>query len=838
MNETVADYLAANPAAGGDVGTINLASMANSSCLITCAWTRTVTATRQASWTASATGDNGLALDVSPARFSLSEGESQEITVTADVSAVSARQHVFGSLILEPDEASDGDTPPTVRMPIAVKGRNGDLPSQVHIPTRRDAGSWEIAGLTALEITDLTVTVDGLEKGHIDEAGVPMDTNPADVFDDVSDGTYLKHIDVPAGSTGLIAEILASEAPDLDMFMGRDLDGDGVPTENELSCVSASGTALESCKVDDPAAGRWWVLVQNWQGSAPGALDTLTLSTAVLDGTSAGNMRVDGPPAVGHLDPFSLNIYWDDATMEEGDRLYGAFSIGTDPARAGNLGRVAVTVDRLADDVSKTVSQDLAMAGDTVTYEITLEPNVTREDLEYSISDTIPDGLTYVAGSATSGATVTDGRLSWTGTVASPDVGAGEYEVSTNAEDASCESPFDGGGYVDLEEQGIVTDRWIVGDTVAFTAFENTAVSFYGAEHAGIGLTDDGFVVFDVDTNYGSAPWIPQVMPDPEAPNNLVALLWQDFEIFHDEATNAGVSLATLEDDTLLVVEFDDVQLFGGSEPIMDMEILMRPTVDHSPGAWEILLAYDNVARSVPGRVGVENADGSAATSIDPGVITDGAMVCFNWAGPSFEPIVISYDVTVDADTPLGLLTNEVMSKTDNPGSRATTTAAPVRIVDSPSRTLAASLAQLTEWVDNPPADLAPEDVARLAAARDHVADAMAAERWVNETTLDPVAGRRVFTHLQRAVSDLRKMKLHTSVRIGKNTLKRGLVDVAEHLSQLALEDASAADATQANLRRATRKLALVDVDQSNRKWQRAIGNGRRSWVAATRHLR
>ena len=93
-------------------------------------------------------------------------------------------------------------------------------------------------------------------------------------------------------------------------------------------------------------------------------------------------------------------------------------------------------------------------------------------------------------------------------------------------------------------------------------------------------------------------------MPDPEAPNNLVALLWQDFEIFHDEATNAGVSLATLDDDKLLVIEYDDIQLFGGSDPVMDMEILMRPAVDHSPGAWEILLAYDNVVRLVPGRVG------------------------------------------------------------------------------------------------------------------------------------------------------------------------------------------------------------------------------------------
>lgn len=838
MNETVANYLAANPAAGGDVSDINLASMADSSCLITCSWKRTVTATRYASWTASVAGDAGLALTVSPTSFSLAAGQSQEITVVADVSAVSSRQHVFGSLLLEPEESSTGDTPPPAMMPIVVLGRNGDIPSELHIPTRRDAGSFEIGGLTALEISDLTITIEGLVKGQIDEAAIPMDSNSGDVFDDTTDGTYVKLLNVPAESTRLIAEVLASDSPDLDLFMGRDLNGDGRPEENELVCVSAAGTALESCRVDAPAAGPWWVLVQNWQGSAPGAIDSFTLSSAVLDGTDAGNIRIAGPAAVGHLDPFSLDLYWDDEAMEAGDRLYGAFSVGTDPARPGNLGRVVVTIDRLADDVSKTASQDLAMAGDTVTYEITLEPNVAGTDLEYSISDVIPEGMTYVAGSATNGATVSEGRLSWTGTVASPDVGAGSYEVSTNTDDAGCASPFEGGGYVDLEAQGITTDRWIVGDSVAFTAFEDTDIAFYGAEHAGIGITDDGFVVFDVTANYGTAPWIPQAMPDPEPPNNLVALLWQDFEIFHDEATNAGVSLATLDDDKLLVIEYDNIQLFGGSDPVMDMEILMRPAVDHSPGAWEILLAYDNVARLVPGRIGVENAAGSAATLMDPSVVADGAMVCFNWTGPSFEPIVISYEVTVDADAPFGILNNEVISETDNPGSRPATTTAPVRIVDSPSRSLATSLAQLAAWVDSPPADLLPEEVARFAAARDHVADALHAGRWVNDTTLDPGEGRWVFAQLKKAVSDLRKGRRDMSVRPDKNRIKRGLVDVAEHLAQLALAEAAAANAEQANLQRAARKQALADTDQSHRSWRRAIRKFRRAWVIATRHLR
>ncbi|MFC2177334.1 hypothetical protein ACFLRH_02835, partial [Actinomycetota bacterium] len=837
MSETVANYLAANPAAGGDVSAINLASMADSSCMITCSWTRTVTATQDSSWTALAFGDDGLAVTVSPASFSLAAGESQTIAVTADVSAVTSGKHVFGSLVLEPARRGSGANLPTATLPIAVKGRNGEIPTRAAIPTRRNAGSWQIDGLTALEITDLTVEVEGLVKGHIDEAAVAVDTDGRDVFDDVSDGTYLKLIKVPAGATGIIAEILTSESPDLDLFMGQDLNNDGRPAENELACVSASSAALESCEVGEPLAGQWWVLIQNWHSSGPGAQDAFTLSTALLDGTDAGNMRIEGPDAVGHLVPFGLTVRWDEPTMEQGDRLYGAFSLGTDSKRRGNLGRVMVVIDRRADDVSKTASADLVMVGETITYEITIQPNVTGRELEYSIADAIPGGMTYVAGSATNGATVTEDTFSWTGTVASPVESTGSYEVTTNLNDVSCDSPFQGGGYVDLEADGIVTDPWITGDTVAFTAFESTEIAFYGATHSGIGFTDDGFVVFDVAGNYGGAPWIPQAIPDPAAPNNLAAILWQDFEIFHDEATNAGVSLASLDDDGLLVVEFDDLQFFGGSDPVMDMEILMRPTVDDSPGAWEILMAYDNVAESVPGRVGVENTDGSAAVSIDSSVVGDGVMICFDWTGPSFEPIVLSYDVTVDTDAPIGFIANEVVSETNNPGSRAATATAQVRIVDTPSEMLTRYLAQLTDWVENPPDDLLPEDVAELAAARDHVVDALAPGQWVNETTLDPAIGKPVFTHLKRAVYDLKHLRRHTSIRLAKNRVKRGLVDVAEHLSQLALTEALAAEPKQADLNRAIRKLTIVDINQADRRWLRAVVNSRRSWASSTKHL-
>ena len=88
LDETEADYLGADPALGGDVTELNLASMADSDCRGTCTWTRTVTATETGagSWTAQGAGlTDGIEVTVAPASFTLAAGGTQQLTITADV---------------------------------------------------------------------------------------------------------------------------------------------------------------------------------------------------------------------------------------------------------------------------------------------------------------------------------------------------------------------------------------------------------------------------------------------------------------------------------------------------------------------------------------------------------------------------------------------------------------------------------------------------------------------------------------------------------------------------------------------------------------------------------
>lgn len=122
LNETQANFQAADPANGGDPATLNLASMDQMRCLDAaahaahCAFARTLRSTldHTVNWTATLTGD-AAGGSVSPVSFPLAAGATAGIAVNIDASAVASdgKSH-FGELVLAPDDGS-----PALHMPIA-----------------------------------------------------------------------------------------------------------------------------------------------------------------------------------------------------------------------------------------------------------------------------------------------------------------------------------------------------------------------------------------------------------------------------------------------------------------------------------------------------------------------------------------------------------------------------------------------------------------------------------------------------------------------------------------------------------------------------------------------
>ena len=66
--------------------------------------------------------------------------------------------------------------------------------------------------------------------------------------------------------------------------------------------------------------------------------------------------------------------------------------------------------------VSKTASKIHVHPNELVTYTISLE-NAGTVSASAMLTDTVPFGVTYVPGSATGGATYSDGKVTWSGTV-------------------------------------------------------------------------------------------------------------------------------------------------------------------------------------------------------------------------------------------------------------------------------------------------------------------------------------------------------------------------------------------------------------------------------------
>src|SRR4051812_41086022 len=127
LNETTANYTAADPSTGGDPTTLNVPSLANSGCEATCSWTRTVTSSRAVSttWSASVTKPRGMTLTVSPSRFTLAPGASKTLTITADVSRLAVGQWDEAEIRL-----GGGNSVPVAHLPVEIfvgNGQSADL---------------------------------------------------------------------------------------------------------------------------------------------------------------------------------------------------------------------------------------------------------------------------------------------------------------------------------------------------------------------------------------------------------------------------------------------------------------------------------------------------------------------------------------------------------------------------------------------------------------------------------------------------------------------------------------------------------------------------------------
>ncbi|MFZ5799055.1 MAG: S8 family serine peptidase [Thermodesulfobacteriota bacterium] len=343
LDETHANYQAADPYLGGDPKTLNIPSLAAENILTTASWTRALTSTAAASvnWTTSVTNPPGVVLTVNPASFTLAPGGTQEVTITADASSDILDNWLFGMVHFTPDAGNVAAS----QFPVALKRKA--LMDLRYDEVRKRSSVIEQDLQVSRDITSLTATSNGLTAAATDTANLYQDPTPYDPFngnwdpDDASnkDGLWVRMITVPAGTKRLVTQIVKTDSPDMDMYLYRWDEQVGW----EWYCSSVNFTSDEYCSVNDPEAGDYYAWIQNYEASDPTGTtpDNVELAIAVVPGTSAGNLTValaGGGPSVPAGQPFDLNISWNLAVPDI--HWYGRFGLGTDAGNPDNLGLI------------------------------------------------------------------------------------------------------------------------------------------------------------------------------------------------------------------------------------------------------------------------------------------------------------------------------------------------------------------------------------------------------------------------------------------------------------------------------------------------------------------
>ncbi len=180
MDETTANYIAANPATGGDPKTLNLPAVRNMDCSSSCTWTRTVrnSRTEATSWTASGTAMTpGFDIVISPSSFTFSGGlgETQELTITATPTTDLTSAVAFGEVVLH--EA--GGISPDERITVAIKGSGSGGGGEITLSAelRRQQGRQRLVALnwTPADGGSINVLRDGVIIRTVEDDGRAQD---------------------------------------------------------------------------------------------------------------------------------------------------------------------------------------------------------------------------------------------------------------------------------------------------------------------------------------------------------------------------------------------------------------------------------------------------------------------------------------------------------------------------------------------------------------------------------------------------------------------------------------------------------------------------------------
>ncbi|MEO1574614.1 MAG: S8 family serine peptidase, partial [Pseudomonadota bacterium] len=689
LDEDDAAYDAANPTLGGDARTLNMPYLYDRECLGACGFTRTLHIVRGGTYNMVSQSDDGLVVTASPSSFTASAGDTVEVTFDVSVAGIDANQFVSGHAIWQHDGGA-----PDAEMPVVVRTAAAVFPDKIELMADRDAGSATGGGIRTAEVNGLDVGAFGLaqpENRTLEISGSVGDFTPY-----TGESTVIEFFTVPAGSVMMMAETIASTAPDVDLFVGKDINQDREITPDEELCQSGNQNSIERCDLDAEqlaGGGTFWVAVFNYEGSGDDIVDTTELVVSVISPSPDGSIFAEAPDAVPGGEPFDIRVFWN-LEMTPGVTYLGAVELET---AGGSLGLIPVEITRAEDDVKLLTSTDQASVGDIVTYTVEIGANLSNEDRTYVVSAASAPGLEIIPESVTGGDSTMyiNDNVIWSvempsltriGRTYQPSVNGPNVDPAHPLYNAACNTNVPGlSGYIDLAGLSIGADANIAGNNASFNVLPSQNVNLYGAERlGGFNVTDDGFVYFN--STAGANPGAPTDIPNAAAPNDMAAVLWNDMEIVYDPAAGSGVTVAP-GGANITVIEWDNMMRApaGSTSDMIDFEAIFSGRIDDAPNAPEVVFAYDNIIGDWSDAIiGIENETGTAGTSYE-GQLSDGMMICWDYAEQPTDATILTFQARVLPSASGGVATMEVFNRIMIPGTVEDVVTASVSVESSDS---------------------------------------------------------------------------------------------------------------------------------------------------------
>jgi subtilisin family serine protease len=713
LDENSDNYRAANPSNGGNVHTLNLPYFFHDSCAGSCTLMRTVTATKDGTYTVTATPDmmDGapmLELEVAPKTFTLKAGESQAISLTAKVLEVeaigadSSGMQLGGNVVMTPQDSSA----PIQHMPVGIRYSGDNLPSEVYGVIHREQGHTLTPMLNTAEIQSLNSKVFGLTKGErfdfqLPRAEARLYSDGLTVAEIEADGgAKVTFFDVPEGTKRVVWEVLsAPKHAYTSIDIGMDINEDNeIQWLDEAICYSYTDNG-DFCAINDPVPGRYWAITANWKydyEDQKNLADDFVVSLAVIGNEDNGNLTIEGPASTDGLTPYELTLSYDLPGAIEGDTYYGVVGLGSDEYNATNLGDFAVKLQHFGSDTTIEASQTAAKVGDIVDFTVELAPNLLGAEREFTVNTVLTEGMQLIEdsivvggiGNYADGMTLDGNTISINAAQASSSDMKRHYVYTTNLTDETCKVPYgDDPTFFDLPANGF--------QDIGLSGYSNQALYIPMAENGlphvplygnpevyaqnTLGISPFGYVQLDQMPEFWNQN-IPFTDNFQGFPDTIIAPLWRgdvmmpqgslDWETF--SFINVVYAIVT---PNHYVVQWKGGQEFnsffvGNSNPDPDakfnIQTVISTDISFEEGSHEMIFAYKTLQSrndhfgsiGLHGYWGERASFGPAAGWLNDGFayndvnekVSDGTVVCADYRGPEQTAMSLKFSARVSAN--------------------------------------------------------------------------------------------------------------------------------------------------------------------------------------------